>query len=418
MTVRSTRRGRSSSFLNQESWGTQTGAPTHGPGEVVHDDLRFSYNWVDSYIGSDDPMWRNKVRLNINAVNPATWTKREFAFGQTIGNMAFLESYGNKPLHVTEVSGCLPDIANSGLVTDSGGLSSALVESDAKIAFLGKVRKVQRQFQGGVFLGELREAIQMVRSPAKALRRGIDDYYGTVKKRTRGMRGPSASDAVAQTWLEYVYGWSPLINDVSAGRDALTKLQPFGQRLQVTVKRKIAGSTTISDGNITPFLRYSRVARSNSEYSVRIRGYVMVDNNRSTAKLRKWGVHSSDLIPTIWELIPYSFLVDYFSNIGKVLDAATTCTSSLRWASKTVRKVNFRENSLRLRESACITAVGGKEYWRGGSLSHSGFANSSVNGARSDVSTTLGVSLNDLHFTFPGMDSRWLNIAALAKLRK
>jgi hypothetical protein len=41
-------------------------------------------------------------------------------------------------------------------------------------------------------------------------------------------------------------------------------------------------------------------------------------------------------IPTVWEVIPYSFLVDYFVNIGDMLEAATTDTSIVKRLSKVV----------------------------------------------------------------------------------
>lgn len=40
-------------------------------------------------------------------------------------------------------------------------------------------------------------------------------------------------------------------------------------------------------------------------------------------------------MPTVWELIPYSFLIDYFTNVGDVLQALSTDTSGVHGLWKT-----------------------------------------------------------------------------------
>jgi hypothetical protein len=42
------------------------------------------------------------------------------------------------------------------------------------------------------------------------------------------------------------------------------------------------------------------------------------------------GFQFRDFVPTVWELIPYSFVSDYFVNIGDILEAACTDTSIVR----------------------------------------------------------------------------------------
>jgi hypothetical protein len=43
------------------------------------------------------------------------------------------------------------------------------------------------------------------------------------------------------------------------------------------------------------------------------------------------GFDPLQIIPTAWELLPWSFLIDYFSNIGDVLETAVVSRSNIAW---------------------------------------------------------------------------------------
>jgi hypothetical protein len=49
-----------------------------------------------------------------------------------------------------------------------------------------------------------------------------------------------------------------------------------------------------------------------------------------------FGFTPSELVPTAWELLPWSFLVDYFVNVGDVLSSAVTASSNVNFVNKTV----------------------------------------------------------------------------------
>jgi hypothetical protein len=50
------------------------------------------------------------------------------------------------------------------------------------------------------------------------------------------------------------------------------------------------------------------------------------------------GFDLSSWAPTLWELIPYSFLIDYFSNIGDVIRGWSQMGVRLAWCNRTSRK--------------------------------------------------------------------------------
>jgi hypothetical protein len=60
-------------------------------------------------------------------------------------------------------------------------------------------------------------------------------------------------------------------------------------------------------------------------------------------RFRYLGVSWSDVIPAAYELVPYSFVVDYFTNLGDVLEALCFNRSSVAWVSQTDRWEAFQE---------------------------------------------------------------------------
>jgi hypothetical protein len=74
--------------------------------------------------------------------------------------------------------------------------------------------------------------------------------------------------------------------------------------------------------------------------NVRYKGSVTISTEAT-----KWdnaalfGFTPSEFIPTAWELLPWSFLIDYFTNIGDILSSAVTQTAPVNFVNKTVRMI-------------------------------------------------------------------------------
>jgi len=132
-----------------------------------------------------------------------------------------------------------------------------------------------------------------------------------------------------------------------------------------------------------------------------------------------------EALPVVWELIPYSFLVDYFSNIGQIIDSYSTQLGGVMWINGTVRvEREIKLNSLALDADAMKAAfqgtVGAFRYELSGSGGeYGGYVNRCVRFDRTPWSAQgLLLSLADIQIKVPGVgSSKWLNIAALARLR-
>lgn len=384
----------------------------------------------DASSGPNDGWWIADV-INVketSARNP-NW-RRDIANGLC----ATTDAYGTK--HTWAVKPARFEASNvdgwewRGTFLDSTGISFPslsldvtldIVENSALNKYVKKSQDVLRGFQGLTFLGELRESLLMIRRPATALRREVGRHIEKTRRKTRKLKAgsPSMKQAVAGSWLEAVYGWQPLFNDIEEGMATLSGFKRPTQRL-IPVSGKARLETPIE---LTPFYPYAgpldlvRTGRTVYVTEVLFRGRVIWDPSVQ-AEFQYWGVTPSEILPTAWELIPYSFVIDYFSNIGDVISAWSFGSSHIAWTDR-----------LRRREST-LTARSVFSSWRyQNSVGYTDEGRLEKDHYYEPEYYTLAVSkwdrgqyygslVPDVTWEIPGVGSRkWLNLAALATVK-
>lgn len=306
------------------------------------------------------------------------------------------------------------------LFLDAGPVEPSLpsfpsLDLNARIKFLQKCRSSQRLFQGGVFLGELRETLNMIARPGAALRQGIGAYLAEAKKVARRNHYTDRGRLLTKTWLEYSYGWRPLFRDIDAGMEALATVNHTIPDIVVGLARDTVANppyyrTTGGGGSVLG----TALFREQWTGSVRYLGCVAWESKNKAREWEspKWGLTLSDFVPTVWNLIPYSFIVDYFSNVGDVLDASSYGKVNLRWGVKSVRL----NSSVQMgRQLTSFNGLGPTESPIGASINCtlSQLAKWSFQRTLLD---SVSVGLNDLQLKVPGVGDwrKWANLAALA----
>lgn len=298
-------------------------------------------------------------------------------------------------------------------VSSPATIDASAADAKAKSSAIQQIKDICNSFQGGTFLGELGETIRMIRHPAAALRQGIDSYFRTVTKRTRGLSIGRANKVVAGTWLEYQYGWKPLVSDIE---DAAKTLARAGRHFRTNRFRATATSQSHSVALRTiqmPTTNFIHQWEMHSVNESRVTYFGAV-SGRSTTKapgLRQtWGFTTRDFLPTVWELIPYSFLVDYFTNIGEMIDALSYVTANLGWLGKTT-KLTRRQFAAGLNfVSGPAPTISHSE--TGGNCTFEWFTMQ-----RNMLEPSVSNLMPSLTFKLPGTSTRFLNIAALASQR-
>lgn len=130
--------------------------------------------------------------------------------------------------------------------------------------------------------------------------------------------GHTVVDKVANVWLTYRYGIMPTVYSFQDALKAFTAKvdDPSLIETQITIpyENYARSVSTVSTGN-TPVI-YDQVADRRYWGSVRMVAYV---HYNSALSARLSGTNLVDYLKTAWELIPYSFVVDWFINVGGAL---------------------------------------------------------------------------------------------------
>lgn len=301
---------------------------------------------------------------------------------------------------------------------------SNVAQSRAAAQWLAKVRKVEVSVSGPTFLGEIRDTLKMLRKPAGALQEGIQRYLDELKRvnaenkrryfnkqKPRYIR--NLSHIASGLWLERAFGWLPLMNDIKDSINAYNNLFEIDRTVKVSAgghDAKLRSQSNdlqllISGG----WLNFRVDARQTDHVVVRYRGAVNAQAvSTASDRYAQFGFTPSEFIPTAWEVLPWSFLADYFVNIGDLLSASVTDTSKVAWV--TVDNINKADVTRRYTfDRDRLEQLFGKQniirFVQSPSFAR--WRNTVVTRSNS------GVPMPTLSFYLPRSDGRLLNVAAL-----
>lgn len=296
--------------------------------------------------GQDNSQYRAVIRSGGNATNPGSGYVIETTRGGGSASCSFRwrRWEGDPPTYVLYKG---EDQSASSLIAfvpeaDQTSVPQSIIDA-AKARFVQKVNRQLSPFQSGVFLGELRDTIRTVSNPAQALRRRLSAYLGDVKKRTRGLQkaGNRKKNAVVSaTWLEYTFGWKPLLSDIDSGMEALSRVTSGTYPdIRISAVETYEPDPDLVGGQSESYcgetILYKH--RYRTKCSVRVYGGVNSKTLQASGFRGAFGLRPHDFLPTVWELIPYSFVVDYFTNIGDIINAVSFCNSRLEYSGLTTR---------------------------------------------------------------------------------
>lgn len=113
------------------------------------------------------------------------------------------------------------------------------------------------------------------------------------------------SKQISKLWLEYWFGWSPFVNDIYKGVKLLDSPYP---------------ASYVTGVGVTNLVGQSQYQPYNMTAIVKCGAYVEVDNE-VLYRANQFGVVNPALIA--WELVPFSFLVDWLIPVGNYLRSFT-----------------------------------------------------------------------------------------------
>jgi len=215
----------------------------------------------------------------------------------------------------------------------------------------------QHDFHAGKALGEAGQTLRLIGTTARriamaltALKHGnLPLAYDSFASPTplslsrHGMKRlrskPRLTDKwVADQWLELQYGWKPLLSDIHTGMGALSTTLNGIVRLPIKVRKSV---------NNTGYYN------SRNEFWLRKCRKVNLKTFMLSYPLMNASLNLNDPLSVAWEVMPWSFVIDWFIPIGGFLEA-TGMNRGLDYGPITRTDVNI--------DQRVITALGRKTY--------------------------------------------------------
>ncbi len=387
------------------------------PGLGITNNHPGTFRVTDYRDGSYDVKWKSKIKGGENATTPliAYITRCNYVPGSCSYTFSGYKGCTDTDMGLNAYIPSL--IAYGGGVNGFRQPDAILISEAQAIArrqAFQRIHNLQGNFQGQVFLGELRETVNFLKSPflasVKLLEKSRKLANGFAKIQKNGLAAHKLSDfgkAAGDSWLEFHFGILPLISDIKSiieliqDKQSPAKLsyRTYGKSNKANVGPTVIGSENHYFNTVMTYTDTAECIIHFGIFSERI-------HRAELASDRLFDVLSklSDVPSTAWELTPWSFLIDYFVNVGSIIDATTTGTQKVSYSSESniyTQDFNFATLSINRAGAAYITD---------NSISH----NRSMSFKHRSAARVGGsLAIPPLVVTLPGSSTRYANIAAL-----
>jgi len=334
---------------------------------------------------SSDQMTDEVSSTGGHPYNPCNHTRiraahlNEFMWGGTISQYPgpltyFVQSTGSNWVSPSSTTAAMAAIESAVASVDwinpvmtLGNLVKGLIDGKSLIA---------------VTLKELPQTIQMVRNPFGLLKADWRKIAGRASARTLAKKG-------ANLWLEYQYGWKSSYIDlknfaVDSGKYMVSVQRYQDQALRRYSKSSVslcsALSPTVSDGQwadwrsvftTTSFGWKSPVCRIvfgptqvKANVGCWASDHLCDQVTRLYRFLYAYGATGDQLLTTLWEMLPYSFVVDWFVNMNRVINLPMYEQSVKTLSSAQVQRLGF-STKVEIPYSVQIMLNTMSNYWTG-----------------------------------------------------
>lgn len=298
----------------------------------------FSFRLDNSRDGVQNPNWRRQIVNGENATT-AMIARKHIIAGECPSFTGVVTYGGGNDWDYTWTGGLFTSFDPLNL--PGMAAARARCESRASLNLRKKAKEKITVFTGAVFLGELRETLAAIRNPLRSLIQHTERYLTSAKKLAKAK---AAGDALRNEYLAFTFGWGPLASDVDSAvqlYERLSGAQP-NEKVYASSGKDLFMYSDEPNGAYIGIPGTASYMRRNLKAVVRTtsfyRGALLAPQTGGISTGQSAGLSAADFFPTIWELLPWSFIADYFTNIGDVLQAASVQPTDFTWLSLTTRQ--------------------------------------------------------------------------------
>lgn len=402
------------------------------PKKITYD-YSITTNFTGTRAGSNVRDWKERIRLGQAAASPYTIDRARIVHSEP--------GYAHVQYRSTQSPFSQTGMSTEGFVFTPDypptplGVSSAKAESIALSKIYKKIETELSHMNAPAFFAEGIDVIRQFGKPADAIIDLTNRHLNRLVLERRGLKGSTTfkkvrwAQVVASTYLEYAFGLKPLISDSKKAAEALARfhneadLPKYRTRVVSRESTSLAANITsfkqaIGGSYITSTVYKNTVTDSRCQYVVGMSAPPIAAYGSNDRLLQLFGFQPENWIPAIYEAIPWSWLLDYFTNVQEILNAGVTSTASVKWIVKTVSQRTL------IKQSSSTTAAGVtwdsaliKDREFSSKTGHMGYFEAVRTNVRRTLPTTLGIPGLYIEHPFENA-SKVANLVALLFARK
>lgn len=364
--------------------------------------------------GGPFPNYRQTIAAGGNATTSLVGIRQTLKLGEIRYSDLPLESgpYYNASTRCNAVTASGHNMAvGSSTFPSVVAVPNSDAEYQAASKLLAAYIAAENTWRGGTAIAEFRDTLRMLKNPLRSTYRHTYSFVGKVGRLKKVYRRDPVryGKLLGGLWLQYSFGLKPLMGDIRDAEKAFRTLQNWTGAFDT---KRIGGTGRVTlqtedyrNGG-TWGARYAVHDRTTRyESIVRYSGAIRCKPPGYNAVLSEFGLDFTDLVPAVWEAVPWSFMVDYFVNVGEVLDSMKLAFADLGWMKKTVRNSGLRKWSA-IRASENITTTRDYSVSCGGGASYAQVV-------RVNRQPIYSMPYPGFRFRIPGTETKVANIAAL-----
>jgi hypothetical protein len=308
-----------------------------------------TFTGYDYFSGESNPFWKSQVRSHTSATTPAYGTKMT----ASLSPYAYTYwAWATTPISIpgfrhTEMVGYALD---NPISMPSSGLESPEADEANNLAIhelYDRISSLASPAHVGEDLGEIGQTARMIRRPLKSLISFTNGLFDAHNRALSYNNVKKAAKALADTTLEYKFGIKPLMrSSVDAfmslkDREFVFHYAPFSAQGRAT--NHSSSGFTISPAFAPTIASLGGTLIEQCEAVVRYKGEYKYQSDVNQRTVRQaLGLEFRDIVPTVYNLIPYSFLLDYVSNVADFISVVCSPWGDVAWCNKTTRSSRSR----------------------------------------------------------------------------
>lgn len=380
--------------------------------------------WSDYRNGTKNPGWKKKIAQGVNATTDMLAQR-----GVVSAYPASMHAVWDAGSGETEDA--YVGFANPSYYLKPPGANVGDVPASLDNGALGKLfdklYAIQHDADIGETLGEYKQLISLIGHPLQGMRDLVQLYnrradqvvrdaskrYGRPISRFDVSHVKQVNTALSKLWLEFTFGFKPLYYDLlgcfKAAQDARNSVKS-----RVSASWRGDGPTNVLTGvsNRMNYFRFNIVETTTRKYTVKYMCGVAPEKVDAIGYIERIGITPSRFVPTLYAILPYSWLLDYFTGINNVINALCSDFKFTTWLCKVSLCQVTHETQMHPDFAALRTSLGA-------SLKGSSGNSGTIRASSTAVSrTTPNTIVPRPTLSVPASWKPWANIATLLGSRK